>query len=73
MADDTTVEKMLEQIKHREAQTKCFNKLSYVMKPAGSKGGVTKVEVVIDGETVAYTEKTDVERETLARDKAHFK
>ena len=42
------------------------------MKPAGSKGGVTKVEVVIDGETVAYTEKTDVEGETLARNKAHF-
>jgi hypothetical protein len=72
IAEDSTVEKMLKQIKHREAQTKCFRKLSYVLKPAGSKGGVTKVEVVIDGQTVAYTEKTEVEQETQARNKRHF-
>ena len=28
LADDTTVEKMLKKLKHREAQSKCFNKLS---------------------------------------------
>jgi hypothetical protein len=71
IAEDTTKEKMLKQIKHREAQTKCFNKL-YALKPAGSKGGVAKVEVIIDGQTVAYTDKTDVECETQARNQQHL-
>jgi hypothetical protein len=63
---------MLKKIKHREAQSKCFRKLAYVLKPSGSKGGVTKVEVVLDGITVAYTDKTDVERETQAKNQKHF-
>jgi hypothetical protein len=72
LAEDTTVEKMLKKMKHSEAQTKFFGKLAYTLKPAGAKGGVTKVEVVIDGQIVAYTDKSDVERETLARNKKHF-
>jgi hypothetical protein len=55
-ADDTTTEKMLKKLRHHEAQSACFNKLSHALKPAGNKGGVTKVELVIDGETVAFTE-----------------
>ena len=36
LADNTTMEKMLKQMKHHKAQMKCFNKLSYnVMKAAG--------------------------------------
>jgi hypothetical protein len=46
--------------------------LAYTLKPAGAKGGVTKVEVVIDGHTVAYADKNDVERETMARNEKQF-
>jgi hypothetical protein len=71
-ADDTITEKMLKKLRHYEAQSACFNKLSHALKPAGNKGGVTKVELVIDGETVAFTEKQDVERETKQSNKRHF-
>jgi hypothetical protein len=72
-AEDTTTEKLLKKLRHREAQSTCFSKLSYALKPAGNKGGVTsKVELVIDGETIAYTEKQDVERETKQSNKRHF-
>jgi hypothetical protein len=36
LSEDTTKEKILKQIKHREAQSKCFGKLAYTMKPAGA-------------------------------------
>jgi hypothetical protein len=72
IAEDTMTEKILKKLRHREAHSACFRKLSYALKPQGSKGGVTKVEVVIDGETVAYTEKKEVERETLNRNRQHF-
>jgi hypothetical protein len=50
----------------------CFRKLAYVLKPKGAKGVVTKVELQVDGITVAFMEKSDVERETKRRNKAHF-
>jgi hypothetical protein len=56
------MEKMLKKIRHRQVQLACFGKLSYVLKPPGTKDGVTRVKV--KGEVVAYTEKQDVERET---------
>jgi hypothetical protein len=62
----------MKKLRHREAQSACFRKLSYAFKPSGSKGGVTKVEMVIDGKVAAYTEKKEVERETQARNIAHF-
>jgi hypothetical protein len=71
-ADDTTTEKLLKKLWHCEAQSACFTKLAYALKPAGNKGGVTKVELVIYGETVAFTEKQDVERETKQSNKRHF-
>jgi hypothetical protein len=71
-ADDTTTEKLLKKLRHRESQSACFSKLAYALKPAGNKGGVTKVELIIDGETIAYTKKREVERETKQRNKRHF-
>jgi hypothetical protein len=71
-ADDTTSEKILKNLRHREAQSACFRKLAYVLKSKGAKGGVAKVELQVDGITVAFTEKSDVERETKRRNKAHF-
>jgi hypothetical protein len=63
---------MLKKIKHREAQSACFAKLSYAMKPAGVKGEVTKVEVQTDDEVVAYTEKHTVEQQIQIRNPIHF-
>jgi hypothetical protein len=42
-----------------------------ILKPAGCKGGVTKVELQVNGEIVAYTEKHEVERE-ITHNKTHF-
>jgi hypothetical protein len=55
LSEDSSKEKILKQIKRKEAQSKCFGKLAYALKPAESQGGVTKVEVVVDGEVIAYT------------------
>jgi hypothetical protein len=63
---------ILKQIKHREAQSKCFGKLAYAMKPAGAQGGVTKVEVVVEGEVIVYTKKQEVERKIQKRNPKHF-
>ena len=59
-------------MRHREAQSACFNKLVNALKPAGHRGGVTKVELKVDGQTVAYTEKNGVEHETMKRNRDHF-
>ena len=59
-------------MRHYEAQSACFNKLANALKPAGHRGGVTKVELNVDGRTAAYTEKNDVERETMKRNRDHF-
>jgi hypothetical protein len=58
-ADDTTKEKLLKTLRHREAQSACFAKLANALKPAGNRGGVTKVELEIDGEVAAYTENEE--------------
>jgi hypothetical protein len=71
-AEDTTSEKLLKKLRHREAQTACFNKLANALKPAGHRGGVTKVEITVDGKTIAYTEKKDVDREVKNRNRHHF-
>jgi hypothetical protein len=72
LAEDSTKEKILKQIKHKEAQAKCFGNLANALKPAGSQGGVTKVEVIVDGEAIAYKEKRDVEHEIQKRNPKHF-
>jgi hypothetical protein len=72
LKEDTTTEKVLKRMKHREAQSACFRKLAYAMTPTGSKGGVTKVEIQDQGETVVVTEKKDVEREVMKRNRRHF-
>jgi hypothetical protein len=41
----------------------CYRKLRSALHPIGLRGGITKVEVKIDGKLVAYTEKADVHRE----------
>jgi hypothetical protein len=71
-AKDTTAEKMLKKIRHNEAQSVCFSKLSYALKPPGTKGGVTRVEVKVQGSVVAYTDKHDVEREIQKYTRKHF-
>jgi hypothetical protein len=71
-AEDSTKEKMLKKIRHREAQLACFSKLSYALKPPGAKGGVNRVEVKVNGHIVAYTEKNEVERETQKYTRSHF-
>jgi hypothetical protein len=71
-AQDSTKEKRLKKIRHREAQSACFSKLSYALKPSGAKGGVNRVEVKVKGHIVAYTEKTEVERETQKYTRSHF-
>jgi hypothetical protein len=73
IAEDTTSEKLLKKLRHREAQSACFRKLTCALKTNGAtKGGVTKVELKIGEDTVAFTEKSDVERETKRRNQAHF-
>jgi hypothetical protein len=71
-AEDTATGKLLKKLRHREAQSACFKKLAYALHPSGSKSGVTKVELKVEGTTLAFTEKKDVERETKKRNKAHF-
>jgi hypothetical protein len=63
---------MLKKIRHKEAQSACFSKLSYTLKPPGTKGGVTRVEVKVQGSVVAYTDKHDVEQETQKYTRKHF-
>jgi hypothetical protein len=71
-AEDTTKEKLLKKLRHREAQSACFAKLANALKPAGNRGGVTKVELEIDGEVVACTKKHNVEHITKNRNEKHF-
>ena len=56
LAEDTTTKKMLKKMRHREAQSACYKKLANALKPAGHRGGVTKVELKVDNHTVAYAE-----------------
>jgi hypothetical protein len=56
-SEDTTTEKILKKIRHREAQSACFGKLPYALKPPGAKGGVNRVEVKVHGKVIAYTDK----------------
>jgi hypothetical protein len=55
-SEDTITEKMLKKIRRREAQSVCFGKLAYALNPPGSKGGVNRVEVKVNGAVIAYTE-----------------
>ena len=60
-AEHTTTEKMLKKMRHRKAQSACFNKLANALKPAaGHQGEVTKVKLKVDGQTFGYTETQDV-------------
>jgi hypothetical protein len=46
-ADKTTAEKILKKIIHREAQSTCFGKLAYALKPSGAKAGVTHINIKV--------------------------
>ena len=72
LAEDTATKKMLKKMRHRKAQSACYKKLANALKPAGHRGGVTKVELKVDGHTVACTEKNDAEQETKERNRTHF-
>jgi hypothetical protein len=51
---------------------KVFREASICLETRRITGGVTKVEVVVDGEVIAYTEKQDIEREIQKRNPRHF-
>jgi hypothetical protein len=58
--EDISREKALKRQLHVEAMKSCYQKLRSALQPAGLRGGITKVEVKINGSVIAYTEKSDV-------------
>jgi hypothetical protein len=72
LQNDISRGKALKRQLHVEAMKACYRKLRSALRPTGLRGGITKVEVKIDGKLVAYTEKADVYRECLNRNKQHF-
>ena len=72
LQNDTTREKALKRQLHVEAMKSCYRKLRSALRPTSLRGGITKVEVKIGETTVAYTEKADVHRECLERNRRHF-
>ena len=72
LAEDATTEKMLKKMRHCKARSACLKMLDNALEPAGHRGRVTKVELKVDGHTVACTEKNNVERETKKRNRNRF-
>jgi uncharacterized membrane-anchored protein YhcB (DUF1043 family) len=72
LANDLSREKALKRQLHVEAMKSCYRKLKSALRPNGLHGGITKVEVLVNGTLVAYTDKTDVHRECLHRNRQHF-
>jgi hypothetical protein len=74
LQNDISKEKALKQQLHVEVMKSCYGKLRSALRPKGSRGGITmvEVEVKVKGELIAYTEKGDVHRECLSRNLKHF-
>jgi hypothetical protein len=72
LQDDISREKALKRQLHVEAMKSCYKKLRSALQPNGLRGGITKVEVKVNDTLVAYTEKADVHRECLQRNRKHF-
>ena len=70
--DDISKEKALKRQLHVEAMKSCYRKLRSALRPPGIRGGITKVEVKVGNSLVCYTEKADVHRECLCRNRRHF-
>jgi hypothetical protein len=72
LQDDISREKALKRQLHVEAMKSCYKKLRSALRPNRLRGGITKVEVKVNETLVAYTEKADVHRECLQRNRKHF-
>jgi hypothetical protein len=70
--DDISKEKALKRQLHVEAMKTCYRKLRSALRPNGVRGGATKVEVKVGESLVCCTEKEDVHRECLSRNRNHF-
>jgi hypothetical protein len=72
LQDDISQEKALKRQLHVKAMKSCYKKLRSALRPNGLRGGITKVEVKVNKAFVTYTEKADVHRECLQRNRKHF-
>jgi hypothetical protein len=63
LQEDISREKALKRQLHVEAMKSCYQKLCSTLRPAGLRGGITKVEVKVNGSVIAYTKQSDIHRE----------
>jgi hypothetical protein len=70
--NDISREKALKRQLHVEAMKSCYQKLRSALRPPERQGGITMVEVKVNDKLVVYTEKADVHREYLQRNRRHF-